>query len=100
MVFTDLHCHVQWLKALPHGQECCDQEVRFAGQVLRFAELRGDAVLRHARQFVAGWLVSKIFMHNLRPSEERLRGRQSKALKRVLKRESLESFTVFESLRD
>jgi hypothetical protein len=25
--------------------------------VLSFADVRGDAVLRHARQFIAGWLV-------------------------------------------
>ncbi|CAL1169330.1 unnamed protein product [Cladocopium goreaui] len=46
-------------------QECCDQELRNGQVVLSFADVRGDAVLRHARQFIAGWLVSKIFMHNL-----------------------------------
>ncbi|CAJ1339110.1 unnamed protein product [Effrenium voratum] len=33
--------------------------------VLSFAEIRGEAVVRHTRQFIAGWLVSKIFLHNL-----------------------------------
>ncbi|CAJ1434009.1 unnamed protein product [Effrenium voratum] len=46
-------------------QECCDQVIRSNHQVLSFAEIRGEAVVRHTRQFIAGWLVSKIFLHNL-----------------------------------
>eukprot|EP00439_Symbiodinium_sp_Y106_P073457 s1627_g13.t2 len=47
-------------------KDCCDVELHSGRQVLlSFAQLRREAVVRHARQFVAGWLVSKIFTHNL-----------------------------------
>eukprot|EP00440_Ansanella_granifera_P011782 gb/GFBE01012799.1/.p1 GENE.gb/GFBE01012799.1/~~gb/GFBE01012799.1/.p1 ORF type:complete len:1127 (+),score=187.65 gb/GFBE01012799.1/:1-3381(+) len=47
-------------------QDCCDVELRSGKQVvLSFADVRSEAVVRHTRQFIAGWLVSKIFAHNL-----------------------------------
>ncbi|CAE8594927.1 unnamed protein product [Polarella glacialis] len=46
--------------------DCCNVELKSGEQViLSFAQVRSEAVVRHTRQFIAGWLVSKIFAHNL-----------------------------------
>jgi len=50
----------------PGDYECCNVELWRADELmLSFAHVRSEAVLRHTRQFVAGWLVSKVFVANL-----------------------------------
>jgi len=49
----------------PWDATCCDVLMtRGVESLLSFAEVRNEAVVSETRQFVAGWLVSKIVVHN------------------------------------
>eukprot|EP00929_Paragymnodinium_shiwhaense_P094880 TRINITY_DN5571_c0_g2_i2.p1 TRINITY_DN5571_c0_g2~~TRINITY_DN5571_c0_g2_i2.p1 ORF type:complete len:1110 (-),score=246.35 TRINITY_DN5571_c0_g2_i2:410-3739(-) len=44
---------------------CCDVQLLDGNNVLlSFAQVRDEAVILHTRRFVAGWLISRIFLHN------------------------------------
>lgn len=44
---------------------CCEAEIWMDGLNLHFADVRRNAILAETRQFVAGWLISRIFVYNL-----------------------------------